>query len=479
MDEAHASEDASEESAPERQMPSDAVVRVDQNGEDTTRAFDEMPEMTFPEDYTVYAVEMPTILARQYAEHGPIFRRRLGGEMAAAFGPWMVYMVGPDANRFVMHTHRAHFSHDLGWTPVIGDVFARGLLNTDDPEHARQRKMMNPAFAIAYMGRYLPIMNRVIAERTRDWADRAEVDLYEETRKITFDVAAEALAGFRTGAEVDQLRQLFYTLVHANYDPAQSEADFVARMFGVRDQLNTMLLRMIAERRRAPTDDILGILAQARDEDGQLFTDDQLLGQLHILLVAGHETSTTMAAWLLQLLATHPAYLARVHAELEDVLAATDGVITLDAVKRMRLLGFAADETGRLRSPVGNVPRGVVREFQFGGYHVPAGTRVLVSLAACHRLPHLFADPDAFDPDRFAPPREEDKHHPYALVPFGAGPRICIGINFAQVEIKALAAHVLRAYALEPIPDRPTIHAYFSPVANLVYGMPVRVRRRD
>lgn len=443
------------------------------------RPFDAMPVMTLPADYTSYAVEMPSLLARMYAEHGPIFRRPLGGEMAAAFGEWMVYMVGPEANRFVMHTHREHFSHDRGWTPVIGDVFERGLLNTDDPEHARQRRMMNPAFAIAYMGRYLPIMNRVIAERTRDWAERGEVDLYEETRKITFDVAAEALAGFRTGAEVDRLRQLFYAIVHGTYDPTRTEDEVYQHIFGIRDELNGMLLRMIAARLAAPTDDILGILAQARDEEGRPFTDEQLLGQLHILLVAGHETSTTMAAWLLHLLATHPAYLARVHAELDDALAATGGVVTLDAVKAMRLLGYAVDETGRLRSPVGNVPRGVVREFAFGGYRVPAGTRALVSLAACHRLPHLFADPDAFDPDRFAPPREEDKRHPYALVPFGAGPRICIGINFAQVEVKALAAHVLRAYALEPVADRPIVHAYFSPVANLVYGLPVRVRRRE
>jgi cytochrome P450 len=451
----------------------------DANASDAAaRPFDQMPVMTFPADFTVYAVEMPDLLARNYAEHGPIFRRQLGGEMVAAFGGWMVYMIGPEANRFVMHTHREHFSHDLGWTPVIGDVFERGLLNTDDPEHARQRRMMNPAFAIAYMGRYLPIMHRVIAERTRDWAERGEVDLYEEARKITFDAAAEALAGLRTGDDVDRLRQLFYTLVHANYDPAQSEADFVERMFGVRDQLNGMLLRVIAERRAAPTDDVLGILVQARDEEGRLFTDDQLLGQLHILLVAGHETTTTMAAWLLHLLATDPVYLARVHAELDDVLAATAGEVTLEAVKAMRLLGYAVDEAGRLRSPVGNVPRGVVRAFEFGGYRVPVGTRVLVSLAACHRLPHLFANPDTFDPDRFAPPREEDKRHPYALVPFGAGPRICIGINFAQVEVKALAAHVLRTYTLEPIPDRPLVQAYFSPVASLVYGMPVRVRRR-
>jgi cytochrome P450 len=450
----------------------------DVDGQPSALPFERMPVIEPPPDY---ALEMPTFLARMYQRYGPIFRRplHLKGPLARYPDSWIVYMVGPGANRFVMHSHRDRFSHDLGWTPNIGGVFEKGLLNTDDPEHARQRKMMNPAFAVAYMSRYLPIMNRVIEERSRDWAARGEVDLYEEARKITFDVAAESLAGFRTGADVDQLRQLFYELIHGDEElGVATHEELWQRAVSVRDQLNGMLLEMIAERRRAPTDDILGTLAQARDDDGQLFTDTQLLGQLHILLVAGHETSTTMAAWLLYLLASHPAYLARVHAELDDVLGAPSGAVTLESIRAMRVLGYALDEAGRLRSPVGNVPRGVVQDFTFGGYQVPAGTRVLLSLAACHRLPEIFADPDRFDPDRFAPPREEDKRAAYALVPFGGGPRICIGINFVQVEIKALAAHALRTYTLEPIEGQPIVHAYYGPVANLVYGMPVHVRWR-
>jgi len=124
------------------------------------------------------------------------------------------------------------------------------------------------------------------------------------------------------------------------------------------------------------------------------------------------------------------------------------------------------------------VPRGVVKDFEFGGYHVPAGSRVLLSLAACHRLPDVFANPDVFDPDRFAPPREEDKRTPYSLVTFGGGPRICIGINFAQVEVKAMAAHILRHYTLTPLSDHEIQHVYYSPVAALPNGMSLRVTRR-
>ena len=443
--------------------------------EQDTRPFDDIPIITRPDNYPLV---MPTYLAEQARRVGPIFRARVGGEMQAAFGPWIVFMVGPEANRFVMHSHRDHFSHDLGWSPTLGGIFEKGLLNTDDPEHARQRKLMSPAFAIGYMSRYLPIMNRVIADRTRDWAARGEVDVYAETRKITFDVAAECLTALRTGAEVDHLRELFYTLLQSDFEDGETMAEYIARMMSVRAELDGLLLAKIAERRSAPTDDVLGMLVKAGDDQSPAFTDRELLGQLHILLVAGHETTTTLSAWLLYLLAEHPELTARIHDEMDDALAATGGEITLDAIKAMRLLGATVEETGRLYPPVGNVPRGAVKDYTFGGYHVPAGTRVLLSLAACHRLPEVFANPDEFDPDRFMPPREEDKRTPYSLVTFGGGPRICIGINFAQVEVKAMAAHILRRYTLTSVPDQLIAHAYYSPVAALLNGLRLRVAPR-
>ncbi|MGN6758635.1 MAG: cytochrome P450, partial [Thermomicrobiales bacterium] len=161
--------------------------------------------------------ELPRWLASMALEHGPIFRVIWNPNHASH----PIYLVGPEANRFVLHTGREHFSHDLGWTPLVGEILGHGLLNMDGPEHDRHRKLLNPAFMVAYMTRYLPVMNRVIAERTREWAARDEIDLLEETRKITFDVAAETLVGLHTGAEVDQLRELFYALLYSpDFDPA-------------------------------------------------------------------------------------------------------------------------------------------------------------------------------------------------------------------------------------------------------------------
>ena len=428
------------------------------------RGVNDLPHVTIPDDYPF---RVGPFLAECYEKHGPIFTADWPGYR-------VVYMVGPEANRFMLLSSREAFSHDLGWTPMIGHMMGKGLLNMDGHEHDVQRKMMNPAFATRYMDHYLPIMNRVIGARIADWGERGSVDLYDEARKITFDVAAEALVGFSAGPQVDRFRELFVTLLQG--DPnAQSEEAWLAASLAARDTLMPLLQEQIEARRERPTGDILGILVQARDDEGRALSDAQLLGHLNILLVAGHETSTSLSAWLLYLLSTHPDYLARVRRELDEVLG--DSEPHLGAVKAMKMLGYALSEAERLYPPVANGPRGTTQPFTFHGYTIPAGQRVLYSIAASHLLPHIWREPERFDPDRFAPPREEDKKHPYALVGFGGGPRVCIGLNFATVEIKAMAATILSRYDLTPEPGQEVTQVYQG-TGGPLRGIRVKVQGR-
>lgn len=418
-------------------------------------------------------------LAGLAERHGPIFA--FVPSEGPHRGEQVVYMLGPDANRFVFLTGREHFSHDLGWTPVIGETLGHGLLNMDPPEHTRHRALMNPAFTATFMAAYLPLMQRVIAERSANWVASPEIDLMVEAREITFDVAAAALVGMRTGPEVDWLRERFYMLIRGG--PADADEDwqeFIQRSLTVRDELQSKLLQLIGERRTsasaaARNEDVLGMLVSARDDSGKSLSDDQLLAHVNILLVAGHETTTTLGAWVLYLLAQSPAFATRLDAELEQVLGAEP--LTSDTLHRLPLLSAAIREAGRLQSPVLLLPRGVLSDFEFAGRYVEKGSQVFVAIAAGHRLASVFKDPDRFDPDRFLPPREEDRHNPYALATFGGGPRICLGINFAQVEVLALTAHVRRHYQLRPASDRP-IPQWGGILPTLPEGIRVRVAPR-
>jgi cytochrome P450 len=421
-------------------------------------------------------------MAQLAVEHGPIFSFiPQAGPLA---GHPAVYLVGPEANRFVLLSGRHHFSHDLGWTPVVGESLGHGLLNMDAPEHTRHRGLMNPAFTATFMAGYLPLMQRVIAQRTADWAERDEIDLVSEAREITFDVAAAALIGAQTGPQVDWLRERFYVLLHGPNPGSYTDWEqAMQQVVQARDELQGALLELIDARRKATASseaaqaDVLGMLVRARDEAGQALSDEQLLAHVNILLVAGHETTTTLGAWLLYLLGGYPAYVERIRSELLSVLGERDAQLTTEALHALPVLSAAIREAGRLKSPVLLLPRGVVSEFEFGGYRVPAGTPVFLAIAGGHHLPNVFPEPERFDPDRFLPPREEDKKNPYALVTFGGGPRICLGINFAQVEVTALIAHVLPRFELSPIPDRP-----FAQIGGIIQGLPqgipIRVRAR-
>lgn len=389
----------------------------------------------------VLAGRLAAIQAQMALEHGPIFRCGVEDFFGSAE---YVCLVGPEANRFVLHTAREAFSHDAGWTPIIGAPLGKGLLNMDPPQHTAHRKLWNPAFTTAAMTAYLPIINQVIRERTHTWLAQEEVDVLSEAREITFSAAALALAGFTSGPQVEALRQLFY------------QRDATHRG----DQI---LLQLMAERRarlqHEQRHDTLSMILQARDDHGEPLSDEQILAHVNILLVAGHETTTTLSAWTLYLLAMMPEQRQRLEAELDDVVGDAPSPIGMEALRKLSHLDNFIKEVGRLYPPTLTVPRGVSQPVEFGGYRLPIGTPVRLGLAASHLLPQVFAEPHCFDPDRFAPPREEERRTPYGLVTFGGGARMCIGINFAQTETKALTTHVLRHYRLQAVAGQPVVHA--------------------
>ena len=391
-------------------------------------------------------------------KHGPIFRFCLADSLEDLRG---IYLVGPEANRFVFHTGRQCFSHDQGWTPILGNMIGRGLINMDDPDHAIHRKMWSPAFTNDVMLAYIALLHQIVEKKVAKFASQPLVNVYKESQEITFDVAAAALAGIEPGDTLNRLRELFWRMLHS--DDINSEDEYLQMMSEVQGEMLPTLLRLIHERRSQPpsTKDVLSQIVHAEFEDGSKLDDAQILGHLNILLIAGHETTTTMSAWMIYQMATLPDHWARLQAEVDEALAdipigRTDMPFTAEMLRKLPQLENFIKETGRLFAPVFQVPRVTLSETEYAGYRIPAGVRVRLSLAGTHMHPEVFANPNEFDPDRFAPPRREDRARPYSLVTFGGGPRICIGINFATIEIKVLAAHILRHYRLEaqPIPEK-------------------------
>lgn len=431
------------------------------------QSYQEIPYFQMPEDYNLH---LASAMTQAYEQHGPIFR-------AHFFEQEVLFLVGPEANRLVLVSERQKFSHAAGWGNIfsVNDLFGRGLLTMDGEEHTQHRRMMNPAFTVSYMERYLPLMNRLIREHVANWARTEEVDLYEETRKLTFDIAAQALTGLEAGEEVDRFRDIFVGLLLLPR-LAASEEDFQENAARFQAELRALMIPKIAERRQNPTDDIFGRLVQARDDQGNTMSDDQLIAHINILLVAGHETSTTLSTWLLYLLQQHPDYTQRILQEQATVMGNRQDP-TLEDVKAMKVLEHALSEAERLYPPVPNGPRGVSEDFTFQGYQIPAGVPIFYSILGSHMLPSIFTNPTQFDPDRFASPREEHKKAPYSLVGFGGGPRICIGINFAQIEMKAMVSHILRNHTLDLLSGQ-DIRQFYGATGRPLNGIRMQIKER-
>lgn len=240
--------------------------------------------------------------------------------------------------------------------------------------------------------------------------------------------------------------------------------------------LDATIQRIIDERRAHGRDmgDVLSLLMAAVDESGDgRMTDQQLRDEVMTLFSAGHETIATAMSWTWRLLSDHPDAAARLHTEARDVLG--DAPVTFESLDRLEYAGRVVHESMRLYPPVWIFERQTTEPDEVAGYDLPEGTIVGVCTWALHRHPALWAAPQRFDPDRFLADRSADRHR-YAYLPFGAGPRICIGRSFALMEAKILLATIARRYALD-FPDTGTIRLDPGVTLRPRGGMPARLHR--
>ncbi len=295
----------------------------DTEGMTTPRPLTALPSAPLTDGYWR---ERGSFLARLYAAHGPVVRATLGRAE-------VVFLLGPAANRVVLQTHRRCFAQHDAWDWVFGRPSSPpNLLTMDDPEHAWHRRVLHPAFAVRRMDDYLPLIVRAIDRRLATWAARGVVDIYEEARVITFDVVAEALLGLRGPADLALCRAVYLHGAHWRAD-----------------EFAGLLRRAVAERRACPGGDALGLLAKERDEQGCPLDDAQILAHADVLLIAGHETSASLAAWALYLLVEHPVYERRVLDELDRY--APGQALTAAALRGMETLDRALSEAERLYPP--------------------------------------------------------------------------------------------------------------------------------
>ncbi|AQT82528.1 cytochrome P450 [Mycolicibacterium litorale] len=334
-----------------------------------------------------------------------------------------------------------------GVGPAAAIYGSASMFVQEEPEHLRRRRLLTPPLHGTALDGYVPVIEAATQAAMATWPVGTPMRMLEAARDLTLDVIIQVMFGVDDPAEVERLGEPFDELLTLAIS-AQTPVRYALRRAGalrawgrlaaVNRRIDEIVFGLIAERRAAPGagGGVLSMLADARTDDGEGLSDNEIRADLITLVLAGHETTATTLAWLIDLLLHHPPALELVRAEARSgATAYTEAVI---------------NETLRLRPPAPITGRMTAGRFQLGDYTLEPGTRIVLLLDVVNRDPHTYPDPDEFRPERFVGTRP----HPYAWIPFGGGVKRCIGASFAMCELVTVLHTILRAGRLEPVSPR-------------------------
>lgn len=401
-------------------------------------------------------------------KHGNVFRYR-------AFFQDSVLLVGKEALELIWLDKSKSFSTELGYKPFVGALTDTSLLLMDFEKHRSNRQILNPAFKANVMKVYLEQMHSIIGETLPQWAKQRKFKFYPEVKQLTLDVATSAFLGIEESSERQKINQaltdLFASLLSIIRLPIPGTA--YHRGMRAKDYIESMLLEEIPRRKKTDGNDIFTRLCHETDENGDIFSDDEIVGHLITFWVAGHDTLASSLTSVAYQLAKHPEWQHKARAEVK-ALDLNGRQPNMEDLNQLSICDYIFKEALRLQPPITNTPRKTLKDVEYMGYHVPAGMLVGDSIYGVHRKEDFWPAPETFDPMRFAPENTPKDRPKFAWVPFGGGPHKCIGMIFAQIQAKVFLVNLLENYALS-LPEDYEIDIQLLPTPRPRDGLPVKL----
>lgn len=400
---------------------------------------------------------------------------------------WSAYQLShPDHIQQVLQSNCANYRKGRDYR-ILRLSLGEGLLNSEGARWQRQRKMTQPAFQSQQVAAFVRVMHQQTLALLQRWeafaAEKRAFDVVPELMGLTLNVVSQAL--FTTNLESDAASIQEMLAVGREYSVNRAWS-VVALPLAVPTKRNRqyrksiaafqgIVDRLIAERRRAPawSPDLLTMLMEARDDEGAPMSDRQLRDEVSTLLTAGHETTTLVLAWTCFLITSRPEVMERIAAEAAFLNGNAPAYEDLAKLKYARMV---IEEAMRLYPPVWVLSRTAIKADTIGGYRIAPGSEVLIFPYITHRHPQWWPDPEDFRPERFAPENSGSRPR-YAYLPFGSGPRTCVGLNFAITEILVVLVLLLQRFRpeLAIAPDAVRVEASVTLRPNP--GVFVRLRR--
>lgn len=388
----------------------------------------------------------PQFNQKRIAKYGKVYK-------TSVFGSPTIIMVGAEANTFLFRNENKYVASTLPKSTSI--LLGNFSLSTNSGEfHTTRRKLLFQAFQPRALASYIPTMEKITEEYISRWLKQQELTWYPELRNYTFDIASNLLISTDGGSQTP-LGKLFENWCAGLFSIAINLPwTKFGKAFQARKELLKHLEKIIIQRRQAdhPGEDALGLLIQAKDENGNSLTIEDLKDQILLLLFAGHETLTSAIASFCLLTAQNPDVMAKLRAEQAEL--AINSPLTLEDLKKMTYLEQVIKEVMRITPPVAAAFRKAITSFEFNGYQIPKGWGIQYQIAQTHRDREIYTESNRFDPDRFSPARQEDKQASFAYIPFGGGLRECLGKEFARLEMRIFASLLLQKYQWELLPKQ-------------------------
>ncbi|WP_433364374.1 cytochrome P450 [Actinoplanes sp. CA-142083] len=377
---------------------------------------------------------------RKWEHYGPVAPSHMLGKNT-------VILLGPDACGEALQNRDKAFANEPAWSQLVGPFFHGGLMLIDFDEHHDHRRIMQEAFTRPRLAGYTRRLHPAIERGMASWGSGKQFRAYWRLKQLTLDIAADLFmggAGQTSKAEMDRVNKAFISCVQAAAGIVRADVPLTrwGRAYRGRKVLEGFLRGYLPAKRAERTDDIFSVLCHIETDDGERFTDDDVINHMIFLMMAAHDTSTITTSAILQYLGQHPAWQDRCRAESMALgpapeLAELESLVSIDLVMREAL---------RLRAPVPVLVRYAVKDTVVQGVRIPADTFCTLGIQFTQLMEEYWTNPMVFDPERFAPGRREDRSHRFAWEPFGGGVHKCIGLYFAGLEVKAIMHRLLRGY---------------------------------
>jgi cytochrome P450 len=412
---------------------------------------------------------------------------RLGDVAYLKIGPRRGFLITNPADvRRVLQDNARNYHKSPLYNKLRMSI-GNGLLTSEDEFWLRQRRIAQPAFHRQRIATLAGVMADAARETAEQWdsiAGRSDTDIGDEMMRLTRTVVLRALLGADLGpfsSGIDDAWTIINEFVGASFwslgfTDRLPTAKY-RRFQSARAVLRGAVDHVISERRRRPGDDrdLLSMLMSARDEEtGETMTDEQLRVEVTTFLLAGQETTSLALTWTWYLLSQHPVAQRRLEQELDAVLDKRPPEFA--DLANLTYTRMVIDESMRLYPPAWGFSRQALSDDELGGFRLPRGWLAFVIPYVLHRLPAYWTDPEAFDPERFLPERSTDRPK-FAYLPFGAGPRQCIGNHFALVEAQLIVATLAQRYRLHLVPGH-RVEPWPLITLRPRFGMPMAIERR-